>query len=60
MSEGIRSETEEVVGSQNTADLMDYIKDLKLCFQGTRETQEVSEQDDRIALKLPSGERVHV
>lgn len=41
-----------------TANPMGYIKALVLYFKGTRETWEGLEQDDRVALKLPSGERI--
>lgn len=53
----MRSETEEGMAGQNTADPVDYTKDLKLRFKDTRETRKGLAQDDRTALKLPSGKR---
>lgn len=41
-----------------TAGPMGYIEAPVLCFKGTRETREGLEQDDRVALKLPSGDRI--
>lgn len=53
----MRSETEEGMAGQNTADPVDYTKDLKLRFKDTRETRKGLAQDDRTARKLPSGKR---
>lgn len=43
-----------------TAGPMGYIEAPVLCFKGTRETREGLEQDDRVALKLPSGDWIQV
>lgn len=55
---GILSETEEVVGVRTLPIL--WTTSRILCFRGTRETRKGLEQGDRIALKLPPGERIHV